>query len=219
MKNVLLPLPAFLIGFGGVAGYQYIKTKQATAPVVETPVVNQPSPLPTYALVPPSRAVSGTLTVLSGHAEKYSRNDTEYKEASSGAQILLGESIATKANSTATADVGGIMKAGLGPTSELVFANMFPTNFVLQQKSGKIEYNVTKPISVRALHTLASLEPGTYTINIIDTDMSITVKTGSVKFALVDTDNNTNVYNLKAGERATIDDAARDVTLSRANKF
>lgn len=222
MKNVLSPLLAFILGLSTVLGYQYLRTMQAAAPLVQPrPGADQPltGPEPTFALVPPSQAVSGTLTVVSGHAEKYSRGDTEYKEASTGAQILLGESVATKDNSTATAEANGIVKASMDPTSELVFANLFPTNFVLLQKNGKIEYVVAKPISVRALHALISMQPGDSTVNIIDTDMSITVKIGSVQFALVDNDNNTKVWNLKAGERANIDDTARTVTLGRANAF
>lgn len=213
MKNILLPLLAFVIGFMAVAGYQYLRTKQSPAPIATSPVDSQPTPLPTFALEPPSQALSGILTVTSGHAQKYSRNDTEYKEASTGAQILIGESVATKDNSTATAEVSGFVKASLGPTSELVFANLFPTDFVLQQKIGKIDYLVTKPISVRARDVLINLNPGEIIVNIIDTDMSISVKTGSVKFALVDNNNNTGVWNLKAGERANIDDAIDQVYL------
>lgn len=212
MRTVLLLLLAFILGFGGVVGYQYLRTRQ-TAPVVEPqPEADQPL-AGTFALVPPSQAVSGILTVTRGHAQKLSRTDSEYKEASTGAEILLGESIATKANSSATASVSGIVNVIMGPVSELVFANLFPTNFVLQQKTGNIDYLVTKPISVRALHTLITINPGDTTINIIETDMSITVKSGSVKFALVDNDNNTNVWTLKAGQRANIDDVNSQVYL------
>lgn len=211
MKNIFLPFLAFILGFGAVIGYRYLQARQ-NIPVV-VPVTSQPTPEPTLALVPPAQAVSGILTVTSGLAEKLSRNETDYKEASTGAQILLGESITTKQNSTAFATVSGILKATFGPVSELVFANLFPSDFVLQQKTGKIEYIVSQPISVRALHSLVSMDAGDYIINIINTDMSITVKTGSVKFALVDTNNNTHVYELSTGERANIDDAARLVYL------
>lgn len=209
--NILLSLIAFLIGFGAVAAYQYYKT-QLPPPIVQTGLVTI-TPEPTFALVPPQQAISGTLTVLSGHAKKFSRNDTEYKEASTGAQILLGESIATEENSSATASVSGIVNVSLGPSAELVFANVFPSNIVLQQRAGKITYTVTNPVSVRLLHTLATLNPGVVTITIIDTDTSITVTKGSVKFALVDNDNKTNVWNLDEGKRANIDDQAREVTL------
>lgn len=215
MKNIFLVAIAFLIGLGAVLGYQYLKARQTALIVEPRPEADQPM-AGTFALVPPSEALSGVLTVTSGHAEKLSREDAEYKEASSGAQILLGESIATKTNSTAVTTVHGFVTATMGPVSELVFANLFPKNFVLQQKSGKIEYQVNQPISVRALHALVNINPADVTINIIDTDMSVTVKTGSVKFALVDTDNNTKVWELKAGERANIDDAAREVFLIQA---
>ncbi len=216
VKNVFLAIFAFVLGFGGVTGYQYLKTKQAAATTAVLPASTQPAPEPTFALVPPSQAVSGILTVTSGHVQKFSRGETEYKEASTGAIILLGESIATKANSSTNANVPGIVNANMGPVAELVFANVFPGNFVLQQKSGRIDYVVTKPISIRALHTLLSLQPGEMIITIIDTDMSVTVNTGSVKVALVDHDNNTKVWNLKAGQRANIDDKTRNVYLVRA---
>ncbi len=215
MKNILLVLLAFLLGFGGVMEYHYLRTKQ-TATIVAPTTTSRVTPEPTFALVPPSQAVSGILTVTSGQAEKFSRNDTQYREASSGAQILIGESVATKENSTAAASVSGIVRVNMGPTAELVFANLFPDDFVLQQTTGKIEYFVDAPISVHALHSLVSMNPGDFILNIIDTDMSITVNTGSVKFALVDNDNNTNVWNLNAGQRANIDDAARQVYLVQA---
>ena len=212
VKDYFLLFLAFLFGFGGVLGYQSFRSQsgEKTLPVVQSEI-SPPTPEPTLALVPPSGAVSGILTVVSGHAEKFSRNDTEYKEASTGAQILLGESIATKANSTATTSASGIVNISLGPSAELVFANLFPANFVLQQKTGKVDYLISSPISVRALHTLISMEPGEVIVNIIDTDLSITVKSSQIKFAIVDNDNNTNVYNLKAGQRANIADETRQV--------
>jgi hypothetical protein len=215
VKTYLLALLAFFLGMSSVLGYQYLHTRQTSVSIVVKPKT-EITPQPTFALIPPSEAVSGTLTVTSGHAEKFSRGETEYKEASTGAQILIGESIATKENSTATATVSGIVHAMLQSNAELVFANLFPSDFVLQQKSGKINYLVTQPISIRALHTLATINPGETVINIVDTDMSITVKTGSVKFALVDTNNDTHVWTLKAGQRANIDDTARQVYLGSA---
>jgi len=213
VKTYLLALLAFFLGVIAVLGYQYLRTRQISTPAISIPSKISPTPQPTFALTPPSEAVSGTLTVLQGHAEKFSRNDTEYKEASTGAQILIGESIATKENSIATASVSGIVSLQMGPDSELVFANLFPSDFVIQQKSGKIDYLVVKPISIRALHSLVTIDSGDVIINIINTDMSITVKTGSLKFALVDSNNDTHVWTLKAGQRANIDDAYRQVFL------
>jgi len=214
MKTILLPLLAFIIGFCSVFGYQYVKTNKTEAPVIKPqPEADQPLAGP-LKLVPPSDAVSGILTITRGKADIFSRGETEFKEASNGAQILLGESIATKENSAATAGIAGIVSVNLDESSELVFANLYPENMVLQQKNGKILYKISKQLSVRALHTLITMEPGEASINIIDTDLSITVKTGSVKFALVDMDDNTHVWDLKADQRANIDDSARMVEIA-----
>jgi hypothetical protein len=215
VRTFLLALLAFLLGSGSVLGYQYLHTRQTTTGAPTNTAI-APTLQPTFALVPPSQAVSGILTVVSGHAQKLSREDAEYKESSTGAQILLGESVATKENSSATATVSGIVNVTMGANAELVFANLFPDDFVLQQKSGKIDYLAAQAISVRILHTLVSINSGETIINVIDTDISVTVKTGSVKFALVDNDNTTRVWNLKAGQRANIDDAARQVYLVQA---
>lgn len=215
MKDFFILFAAFFLGAETVMGYQFLRAKptESPPPQIETPIENetQPVPEPTFALVPPSEAVAGMLTVIKGKVLKFSRNDTEYKEASPGAQILLGESVATRENAIATAAVPNIVSATMGPNAELVFANLFPTNFVLQQKNGKIDYTVTQPISVRALHTLIAMNPGQMTVTIINTDMSISVHSGFVKFALVDADNNTRVYDLAKGDRANIDDETREV--------
>ncbi len=211
MKNFSIILIAFFLGFGGILTYRYIKTpKQPTQTTIDT---SQPTPAPTFALVPPSQTIAGTLATTTGHVEKLSRNVDGYHEASSGAQILLGESLATKEKSAASATITNTVNITMGENAELVFANLFPTDLVLQQKAGKIEYQVTKPMSLRVLHTLISIDSGDITVNVIDTDMSITVKTGEAKFALVDNENNTNVWTLKAGQRANIDDEASTVFL------
>lgn len=174
------------------------------------------TPLPsTFSLNPPARSLTGMLTITKGKAEKLSRTGSEYEEASTGAQILIGESVATKENSLASVTINGIVTVILESKSELIFANLFAKNMLLLQKAGKATYDVVteKQLSVRALHALISIASGSTTINIIDTDMSVSVKTGSAKLALVDMDNNTHVWNLKEGQRATIDDTTRKVFL------
>ncbi len=206
MKTAPILLFFFILGLTAllILRYVQVKSKQAFTPL--------PSD---FSLNPPAQALTGTLTITKGKAMKFSRTGSEYEEASTGAQILIGESVATKENSAATVSVNGIATAVLESKAELVFANLFAENMLLLQKSGKITYNVNpeKQLSARTLHALISLTPGSTTINIIDTDMSVSVKTGSAKVALVDTDNNTRVWNLKEGQRANIDDTAREVFL------
>lgn len=213
MKNTVIAILCFLVGAATVFGYRYMLAKR-TAPLPAASKLPSPTPEPTFALVPPSQSVSGILTISKGKAQKWGRNDDGYKEASTGAQILTGESVVTEDLSAATATVSGIVTIIFGQDAELSFANLYPTNMTLQQKSGKITYEVIDtqyPVSVRALHTLVSMNTGKTTINVVDTDMSIIVTAGSAKFAFVDSDNITHVWELTAGQRANIDDAARKV--------
>jgi len=214
VKNFLLTTLFFAIGVIAVWGFQYIRhTNNSYTPTSMTSQSPAVSPTP-FILTPPSQSVSGTLTILHNKVTQLTRTNDSYQDATPGGQILTGESVATDENGIAVATVSGIVTATLNQNAELAFANLFPTDMVLEQKSGKIQYDVTDsgyPMSVRALHTLVSINSGTAIINVIDSDMSITVKTGSLKFALVDNDNNTHVWNLTAGHRANIDDPTRSV--------
>lgn len=206
MKTARTYLFFFIFGLTAllVLRFVQVKSKQAFTPL--------PSD---FSLNPPAKALTGTLTITKGKAEKLSRTGNAYEEASTGAQILIGESVATKENSLASVTVNGLVTVILESKAELVFANLFTENMLLLQKAGKATYDVAteKQLSVRTLHALVSITSGSTTINIIDTDMSVSVKTGSAKLALVDMDNNTRVWNLKEGQRATIDDTAREVFL------
>lgn len=214
MKKYIIAFIFFALGFAPLLVLNYFQTaKPAPKPRVAVKITPINTRSPTFALVPPIQSISGVITSVNGHLQKMSRGDTEFKEASAGAVILDGEAVATAEFSTAEASVSGLLNVQMEPLSEVVFANMLPDNLLLQQKNGKVTYHVTKPISIRALHSLIEIPSGEAVINIIDSDMSITVKSGSVKFALVDSGNNTNVWNLKAGERANIDDAKREVFL------
>lgn len=206
MKTTRLYLFFFILGFVTLLGFRYAQLKFARTF----------TPLPsTFFLNPPARALSGILTITKGKAEKLSRSGNAYEEASTGAQILIGESVATKDNSIASVSVNGIVTASLESKAELVFANLFAENMLLQQKTGNITYDIAsgKQLSIRALHALIFITSGLTTINILDTDMSIHVKTGYAKVALVDIDNNTHVWNLKEGQRVNIDDTTREVHL------
>jgi hypothetical protein len=134
-------------------------------------------------------------------------------ESTAGAQILLGESIATKDRSSATIMLSDTLTAAIGEHAELVFSNLFPENTVLQQKSGKIFYSVQSPhpVSIRALHALITASSSAFFINVVDSDIAVTAQSGIVKIALVDANNDTHVWNLEDGSRANIDDEKRKI--------
>jgi hypothetical protein len=209
----------FLAGVGSVLGYRYVQTINHAPAKLVTVNSSQPTPEPTFSLQPPAQAVSGSLTVLRGHTEVFAREADAYAEASTGATILVGESVATKENASAAIEIPNILKTTLEQKAEVAFANLYASNMVLQQKSGTVTYahlGGSSPIAIRALRALVSLRSGEAVINIFDTDVSVTVKTGTVKLALVDLQNNTHVWDLAEGDRARIDDEKRSVSVSKA---
>jgi hypothetical protein len=215
--NTISLFAFFLLGFAGVLGYQYLRApKHTAAPSIATPTEITTTPVPTLALVPPTQALSGTLTIARGKADIFARGATGFSEASTGAQILLGEAVATKEDSLARIYIHNVATIDMESEAEVVFANLFAENMVLQQKAGKVNYSLVegvKPVAIRALHALVSVRSGKAVVTIDETDISVVVKTGSVKLAMVDTENNTHVWDLAAGDRADIDDEARDVTI------
>ncbi|MEK7543526.1 MAG: hypothetical protein AAB557_01520 [Patescibacteria group bacterium] len=168
-----------------------------------------------FTLAPPAQAVWGTLTVTYGRADMLTRTAPDYEEASTGAKILIGESVATKEYSAATVWVSDIVTAVLGSKTELVFANLFADNMLLIQKAGQSTYTVApgKHVSIRALHALIALESGITTITLNGTNLSVATNTGSAAIALVDMDNMTRVWNLGSGQSAAVDDTTREVRL------
>lgn len=136
-------------------------------------------------------------------------------ESTPGAQILLGESVATKEHSSAAITLSDNITATLEENSELVFANLFPENTVLQQKAGKILYTVESPhpVSIRALHTLIAASSSAFLVHMDESALAVTSQKGVVKIALVDNNNDTHVWELGDGEKAVVDDISRSVRI------
>jgi hypothetical protein len=218
MKDAIFLVLAFFLGFGSFFGYKYIKTPKNTMPPASTIQVSI-TPEPTFALIPPSQAVSGILTITKGKADIFTRTADTYGEATSGGIILTGESIATKEKSLATVEIANLLSVRMDETSEVSFANLYQDDMVLLQKSGTVLYKMTggnKPISIRVLHNLVALESGEMTISLDGTDVVVSVSSGTAKLAQVDNDNTTHVWDIQEKQRAVIDDKALQVRILKA---
>lgn len=201
MNAYLIGFIAFLIGFFGIIISQYQNLKATSLDKSNDSAVVYP----TIALSPPVQAKDGFLTILSGAVQKISLGESSYADVASGVKVYHGEAVATKANATAFIAFQGYADARLSQNSEIVFANTLPSDFVMQQKMGTIEYTVIRPVSVRVLKALVSLEPGLVTIALDDSKTTVTPLKGIVKIALIDNENNTQVYEVSPGQKATID--------------
>lgn len=216
MKNtiiwILVGAVCLVVGFFGTL--YFLPSEE---PAISEPLNNQGtilSPTP-FSLQPPAQSLRATLTQKSGSVLHKTRDTNAFAEATPSGTILIGESIATSENGKATIGIPSLATISMENDTELVFANMYKENTVLQQKSGKILYTITSvlPVSIRALHTLISSNQSVFLVSVIDSDIAVTSQKGGVKIAFVDNENTTHVYTIPEGKRANIDDANRTISI------
>ncbi len=225
MKSSLLEIIGWIIaGFFcmaiGVVTTLYVyntKISSTSEPVKENsrnPQTDNYTSKP-FSLAPPAQSLKGVLTTMTGSVLHKTRDANIFVEATPSATIFIGESIATNADGKATILIPNLSNISIGKNAEIVFVNIFPENTVFQQKNGKILYDMTStsPVAIRALHTLIQASKTRLSVNIIDSDISVSVEKGEAKVAFVDTDNITHVYTILDGKQANIDDASRTITI------
>jgi len=164
-------------------------------------------------LVPPRQAITGIIAQSSGEVFQFTRENDGYTPATPGGTLRQGEAIATKQGAVALS-FNNAGHVSLKENSELSAASLVADAIMFQQKEGIIFYEVNSitPFSIRALHALFTLN-GDATLTIRGTQVMFQVTKGTAKLALVDTDNNTHVWDLVEGNRAFVDDNAREVSV------
>lgn len=169
----------------------------------------------TFTLEPPTDSLIGKIATSSGEIQKLSRNKDEPEIASAGAAILQGEVLTTKSEATASVQITDYFSVDMDENSQAVFTNLIPKSFLIKQTGGHLEYSLlnTFPLSIRALHSLIKLTKGQL---IVDHNAGI-IKAHcincSAQLAIIDLDNNTQIYELKNDQKATIYDIQREVII------
>lgn len=166
-----------------------------------------------FVLQPPSLSLTALLSTITGDVQHKTRDAGAFVSATPSATIVLGESIATGTDGKATISIPSQVSIDMEKNAELVFANVFKENTVLQQKAGVIVYRIESvhPIAIRALRALVSAKDADITMTIKDTDVAVVVEKGEAKVGIVDSKNTTHVYTIQEGSRATIDNYSQSV--------
>jgi len=198
----------FLIGVGtiflgliGILLFRYIQIRSVPS---FTP---QPS---TFTLQPPAQAITATLSQSTGVVEQFTRQADDYQEATPGGIIHHGESIATK-RGAATITLANLGIVSLRDDAEISFVNLIPDSLMFLHTAGVIDYKTHA--SIRALHALVELA-GDATISVDAPIVKILVTSGTAKIALVDNENNTNVWNFVQSQSAIVNDETRTIVYS-----
>lgn len=161
----------------------------------------------------PKNSEVGTMQSMSGTIKWESRIATEASQIIKPVPIRQGEELISGEDGSATIHYQRGLTISLSPNSHISFVQMLPTNFVLNQLKGTIEYQINKstPLAIRALHLLTQMNDGDVSmgVDLEKESIRITVKRGSVTIAFNDLQNVSNVINLKEGDKYLFDDENR----------
>jgi hypothetical protein len=166
---------------------------------------------------PPTEALRGKIVSAEGQVEKEARDKTEPEDVKVREEILQGEKLTIGEESQAVVEFSGLVRIGLGSNTKIGFINLLPANFLIHLPTGVLDYQLFQdnmPVSVRSLHVLLTLYSGEGKIVTGEGEITLEIFTGQAKLALVDLENETNVWELKGGDRVVVDDSQRTLISS-----
>jgi len=202
MKGAGLFIICFLVGIGIVFGYSKFKTNNNLQQKI---VVNKQTPTLTFSIEkPPSESLKGSITSRTGILFWESRIATEPGELKNDVQIEQGEELITKDKSSAIMNFDHVGTFTLSENSDLSFIQTLPIDFVVEQKTGTIKYEVNgeTPLSIRIKNALITKTSGIIQITITDEDPIITISTiqGTAQIGFNDLDYVSQVFTLREGQ-------------------
>lgn len=203
MKNLFI---GFLVGVILAVGYFFVVNKQASENIIETKVATNQFSINT----PPKESLKGRITNLIGDVFWQSRVASSPALIESPQIVSQGEGLETGDNGRLTADFTGVVSINLSSNSDLSIIQTLPNSFVFEQTDGEISFSKQGeiPVSVKALDLLVSLNQGKLTI-ILDKEknkVEINGVDGQVKVGYEDSQNVSQVIDIKAGQKFLFDD-------------
>ncbi len=155
----------------------------------------------------PTNSIEVKVATYSGELKILRRADSEFTPYIPDTTIVEGETIAITTNSNSSFLLGDTITIRLIDQAEVDLSSLQPSHILLRQKEGSISYETTAPqeISIRSLHILITLSDGMITITTQSPKIGI-LSAGTARLAMVDSRNDTHVWQLTDGDTATTDD-------------
>jgi len=207
VKNVILFIIFFCIGFAAIFGYFYWKnTDRAVKNISLSPLPTNPvPPEPPFSLdQAPKNSIRGQISTMSGTIQWQSRTASEPAILSTPISIQQGEKLVTAegGNSLVSfADHGTIL---ILPKTDLSIIQTLPVNFIFAQASGSAVFtsNNQIPFSVRSLHLLSTFTEGSMQVNIDEKHplVTVTMNKGTATLAYNNTNDVATLVKLNEGE-------------------
>jgi hypothetical protein len=117
---------------------------------------------------------------------------------------MQGTRLITQEKSTAEVQFPPAITLHMSETSDISFIQTLPIDFVVQQKTGEITYEVSghSPLSIRLRSALLTLRSGTVKVSLTNGDSIILISTikGTATIGFNDIENVTQVFTLREGQ-------------------
>lgn len=213
MKNLLIFILFAFIGLG-IVGIIVIYPKTASQTNSKQEAKLSFLPQNQFSIInAPSETIRGRIATLSGEVKWQDRVATQASEIVNPQAVQQGEELSTGDNGNLEVEISTAVKLKVLPKSRISFIQTLPQNVVLSQNQGKIEYQKTGfiPISVRIDKLLLQIEKGEITVSIDETKPVTTIKvlTGLITLAYNDSQNVSNVKQLKEGKQFIFNNTTR----------
>lgn len=209
MKNVLLVLIFFLLGLAIVLGNRFWNKKVAVLkPTVSTKFSLENAP---------SESLRGNIATMSGTVAWLSRTGAKPVQIKTARAIQQGESVTTGTNGKAVLLIKNDSVLSLSSDTRISIIQLLPQNFVFEQDNGIIQYQNTihVPLSVKSYDLLTIIPSGIVTISVDSKKktVSVAVERGSIKEGYEDSQNNSTVSTINAGQTFVFDDTTKTGTV------
>lgn len=161
----------------------------------------------------PMESLSGKIATMSGSVKWQSRTSPSPVPINSLRKLMQGEELETKKNGKATVEFDKVGMIKITPDTQLNFVQTLPANFVVEQKKGTAEYikRGDIPVSITSLDLLINLNSGRSIISVDEgnSQIIISVESGSATVAFNDRDNLTNILTVDEGREYIFNNDSR----------
>ena len=212
MKAVLIFLVFFLFGIALVLSYRYWNQQM--------PIFTNPKPAITtkFSLEKaPRESLQGNIATMSGTVAWLSRTAAKPEQLKKPRLIQQGEELSTGANGNAVIFIKNDTLVQVSPNTHISIIQLLPQNFVFDQDKGMVRYQNTwqVPVSVKSYDVITMITKGIVTIAVDQKKktVSVVVEKGTVREGFEDSQNNSTVVTVEAGQTFLFDETTKIGTL------
>lgn len=204
MKSTLILIGSILVGILVMFLVPTLTTQKPEKPLVN-PTSSSPIPESKFSIEnAPTDSLKVQVSTMSGKILYQDRVATEPAEVKTLKEVQQGETLVTDQTGSLKAQIPGQLNLNIFPKTELEFTQTLPSNIVLTQNKGQVEYlrPGSDPVSIRSNDLLIEMDGTDLVITVNDDQSRITVEAtkGPVKVGYNDASQLSTVKSISEGD-------------------